>query len=371
MASITSIKVTNHRCLVDFELPEHNAEPINLLVGESGSGQPVDACFPRAAVTRWVELGFQKYELDLWGEGAFFHYSVEVGHLDNPPRGLVRHEHLECNGNNLYEAKVGEVRLYDDEGAAPAKVFPFDSRRSYVSFFEPSVGRQRIAWFREIVGAIRLLKLEPTAITRLAGAGVHAPARNGADFAAWYRQLQEEEPDKAQALLADLQRIFTRFRHLRFRPVTPDSKELLVSFDAPDGATYDVSLEAVSDGQRALIVLYALLQVAAHKGSILFLDEPDNFVPLLEIHPWLARLRQAVEEAGGQLFVISHHPEVIDDLAPFAAFHFSRPDGGATQVRVATPRRAAEAFAAAPRDGEAERVPSLADARREVERLPR
>jgi hypothetical protein len=43
----------------------------------------------------------------------------------------------------------------------------------------------------------------------------------------------------------------------------------------------------------------------------------------------------------------------------------------AAEADVATTRRAAEAFVAGPRDGEAERVPSLTDARREVERLPR
>lgn len=351
MASIDGIKISNHRCLVSFGLPEHRPQSVNLFVGESGSGkttlfevlagiqdlvcdgQAVDTCFPRSAVTRWVDTGFQKYELDLSDQGAFFHYSVEVGHVDDPPRGVVRHEHLECDGCNLYDASFGEVRLYDDEGGSDAKVFPFDSRRSYISYFEPGARRQRIAFFREALGAMRLLKLDPTAIVRLAGPGVRALSRDGSNFAAWYRRLQEEEPDQAQALLADLRRVFTNFRHLRFNPVTSEAKELLATFDLSGGAVYDVAIDAVSDGQRALIVLYALLQLAARAGAILFLDEPDNFVPLPEIRPWLSRLRQVVEEAQGQLFVISHHPEVIDDLAPFAAFHFSRPTGGATEVR--------------------------------------
>ena len=37
-------------------------------------------------------------------------------------------------------------------------------------------------------------------------------------------------------------------------------------------------------------------------------DEPDNFIALQEIQPWLVSLCQAVEDHGSQALIISHHP---------------------------------------------------------------
>lgn len=61
-----------------------------------------------------------------------------------------------------------------------------------------------------------------------------------------------------------------------------------------------------------------------------------------------------------------------DDVSETAPYKDTPRYARASEAGSATPRRAAMAFVEAlPRDGEAERVPSLADARREVQRLPR
>src|ERR1035438_8231016 len=43
----------------------------------------------------------------------------------------------------------------------------------------------------------------------------------------------------------------------------------------------------LSEGQRCLICLYAILHFVLAKGHTAILDEPDNFVSLREIQPWL------------------------------------------------------------------------------------
>jgi predicted ATPase len=348
MARITRIKVQNHRCLVDFEF---KPEPINLLVGESGSGksalfealagiqdlvvhgQPVDACFPRSARTHWSAGGFQCYELDIESEGESFHYALEVEHQDGPPRGLIRRERLHCDGALLHDADAGEVKLAATGGAREA-TFPYDAQRSFLAILQAGRHRAQIARFRGAVSRLSLLKLDPRepAMQRLARQGVLSLAHDGGDFPSWYRYLNEEDPDARRGLDGDLRGVLTGFVDLHFRPVTPEDKELLVRFAAPVGAPYDVPFRDLSDGQRALIVLYALLHASAHKGAILFLDEPDNFVPLPEIQPWLSRLRQAVDESGGQLLIVSHHPEVIDYLAQPAAFRFVRDNAGPVRI---------------------------------------
>ncbi|MGH9752572.1 MAG: AAA family ATPase, partial [Blastocatellia bacterium] len=52
------------------------------------------------------------------------------------------------------------------------------------------------------------------------------------------------------------------------------------------------------------------------------------------IQPWLVDLADAMRDEG-QLFLISHHPEVIDYLAADHPLLFDRPGGGPTIVRTA------------------------------------
>lgn len=43
--------------------------------------------------------------------------------------------------------------------------------------------------------------------------------------------------------------------------------------------------------------------------------EPENFLALPEIQPWLLQMADKVEQEACQIFFISHHPELINYLA--------------------------------------------------------
>ncbi|HNI60620.1 MAG TPA: AAA family ATPase, partial [Pseudomonadota bacterium] len=91
--------------------------------------------------------------------------------------------------------------------------------------------------------------------------------------------------------------------------------------------------DELSDGQRALIALHLLRHVAATPGSVLALDEPDNYVALAEIQPWLLDVERAALKSGGpQVWLISHHPEVINLLAPEYGVRFFRDGMGPTRT---------------------------------------
>ena len=47
------------------------------------------------------------------------------------------------------------------------------------------------------------------------------------------------------------------------------------------------SISELSDGQRYLITLCMILHFLISRGDTVFLDEPDNFISLREIQPWL------------------------------------------------------------------------------------
>ena len=95
--------------------------------------------------------------------------------------------------------------------------------------------------------------------------------------------------------------------------------------------------DQLSDGQRALIALYGLIFLREDRRVFLFIDEPDNYLTLREIQPWLAA---AVERCGAsleQIVVVSHHPVMIDYMAGAGGRWFSRHGDG--PVRASTEPR--------------------------------
>jgi hypothetical protein len=94
-------------------------------------------------------------------------------------------------------------------------------------------------------------------------------------------------------------------------------------------AVDEYAFEELSDGQRALIGLYTLLYALAGTGATLCLDEPDNFVALREIQPFLLALR---DQEQLQSLLISHHPEVLNLYAIGSGLSFERVVAGPVRV---------------------------------------
>src|SRR5437660_1017705 len=52
-----------------------------------------------------------------------------------------------------------------------------------------------------------------------------------------------------------------------------------------------------------------------------------------QTQPWLMDMCRAVEDHGSQALFISHHPELINYLAPQDAVILSRDEGGPTRIK--------------------------------------
>jgi ATPase subunit of ABC transporter with duplicated ATPase domains len=74
-----------------------------------------------------------------------------------------------------------------------------------------------------------------------------------------------------------------------------------------------------------------ILEFLIVRGDTVFIDEPDNFISLREIQPWLLAAEEAIEQHNGQLILISHHPETLDHWAKEYGLRLSRELNG--QVR--------------------------------------
>jgi predicted ATPase len=156
--------------------------------------------------------------------------------------------------------------------------------------------------------------------------------RDGRNFASWYRHQLLERQENVPAYIKAIQEVIPGFRNIRLEKVGLDSRALMVMFEQFD-QKYELRLDEISDGQRALLTLYALTKLAASQGYTLFLDEPDNFVALAEIQPWLIELNDSCGSDVQQAVICSHHPEMIDYLGPDKGVFLNQEKSGVTIVK--------------------------------------
>jgi putative AbiEii toxin of type IV toxin-antitoxin system len=335
---LTRVFCDNFRAMVNFEF---RPEQLCLLLGENGSGKTTlfealgrlsDIIVLGASVsdyfshsrTRWDTREIQRFEMDIDGNGGRYSYSLEVHHpQDGSQRPGIRTEHVSFDGDVLYRFSDGDVHLYKD-GTTQAASFPFRPERSFLPNLE---GRgTKLGWFKDFVGGIRILQLNPFDIRLTSKQEEKLLNRYGRNFPAFFDYLNTERPQGRAELEKQLGEVIPGFCNFLFRR-TGEEKLLLASFAPPGGKPYELLLGDLSEGQRTLAILYSVVFGLVGSVSVLCFDEPDNFVSLAEIQPWLQSLRDTVEARGGQAMVISHHPEVIDYLALDSAWRFERPAG--------------------------------------------
>jgi predicted ATPase len=374
---LTRFYAHNFRCLVNFEL---KLGRVNLLLGKNGTGKTsvfdllyriqqfiagnakVQALFPSGDLTRWqtnyqssatsypiVSSGTnpnpysgetstpqsssaQRFELDLQIPGAKYTYALLIEHHEDGRRARVKSEKLLLDGKNLFTFEDGQAQLFHDDFSTGAE-YPFDWTQSGVGVLQPRPDNKRLTRFRVEMKKIIIAGIHPMRMGAESREEESALSRNMENFAAWYRFLSQEHQGAMLALFQEIQMAIPGFSSFSVREAG-EAKVLKVLLEQPGGngrpLAYDFS--ELSDGQRVLIALYALLYGLKDEGVSLFLDEPDNFVALREIQPWLNALTDSCGDGVEQAVLISHHPEVIDSLALASGKWFSRDDNGPTRV---------------------------------------
>ena len=81
-----------------------------------------------------------------------------------------------------------------------------------------------------------------------------------------------------------------------------------------------------------MIALYSLILLTGDRRVSLFIDEPDNYLALREIQPWLAQASELCGTSLEQLVVVSHHPIIIDYMAGASGKWFFREGDGPARV---------------------------------------
>jgi ATPase subunit of ABC transporter with duplicated ATPase domains len=140
--------------------------------------------------------------------------------------------------------------------------------------------------------------------------------------------LVQAYPDENVKFLNSMRDALTGFQSLRFSSDEDGRRNLRADFTAPRKKGVNYAISELSEGQRCLLALHMILQFLIARGHTVFIDEPDNFISLREIQPWFLAAEEAVEDHHGQLILISHHPEILNQWALRHGLRFFREDNG-------------------------------------------
>ena len=350
---LTRIYIDNFRCLVNFEL---RLDRLNLLIGDNGTGKTtvfdvlqrlqrfltgsarVSTVFPARDLTRWQTSGQQCFELGLQIDQATYTYSLMVEHASDLRRMRIGQEKLLMDGMPLFELNLegggATAQLYHDDFTAGPR-YPFDWSQSGVGSLPERDDNKSLTAFRRELKRFIIASPCPPLIVNESREEEDILSRHMENFVSWFRWLSQEHQGGVFNACRELARVLPGFTSFSLREAGENTRVLKALFQQPSeggGKAISYDFSELSDGQRALIVLYTIAFGLANEGLHLFLDEPDNYVELREIQPWLALLAASVGESIQQAVLISHHPEVIDYLAGSAGRWFERGSTGPARV---------------------------------------
>jgi energy-coupling factor transporter ATP-binding protein EcfA2 len=341
--------VTNYRCLVNFEFRPTTKQ---LIIGRNGTGKttmldvlamlrdfavrglPCEGYLVGKTRTRWQDVAEQRFELDVSGNGGAYHYTLVVDEKGSPPRPRVKQETLDFSRKPLFRFQEGKIGLFNDlQKPTPSVEFPFDWHRPGLATVE--IGRKdntKLTWFKRWLGGLLEIQINPWAMSARSEHESPDPVKDMGNFADWFRHLRLERGNAIFEAMANLRDAIPGLDALDAKEAGLDVRVLQATMRSPDSGKVDLPFSDLSEGQRALIALYVLLYCAVDKDRTLLIDEPDNFIALAEIQPWLLKLLDRVDEKNAQVILVSHHPELLDQLADQGGVFLDRANGGETRV---------------------------------------
>ena len=336
---LTRIYIDNFRCFVNFE---YRPERKQLLLGANGTGKSslIDAIryvkrfiegdenpFTQSTRTRWQDKPLQVVEIEALLDRQKYEYRVEIRFDPETRQASVNLERLRVSGTTVFELVDGAVRFFSND-TNQATAVRMETTRSalHLSQLSNSHVRDFIKWM-ETVHCFRI-DVYPEMMDEMAVSEERRPDYEFNNLAGWYRHLVTAHPDQNAQFLESMKEVLDGFQALRFSSDEDGVKKLRADFTAPTRKRVNYSLSELSEGQRCLLALYMTLHFLIVHGDTVFIDEPDNFVALREIQPWLLAAEAALEDHNAQLILISHHPEILNQWASKYGLRFFREDNG-------------------------------------------
>jgi predicted ATPase len=335
---ITRMYANNFRCLVAFEA---EFDSFGVLCGPNGAGKSSvfdalrllrnlgtgDAVLggtgemdvPGLEFTRWTEgtevaSTTQEFELGLRVDGHEFEYVLHIEQKAEFEKPRIVHEKAECDGKPLFtrdldlRTKRAEVRFDKTDGIQTG--FPLDWRQSALAAIQPRGSIGKLSLLQAAMARLIVLRPNPRAMEPESKAEAKHPDLSMTNLTSWYRSLSQDQ-EWTNKLSEALKRVWPDFLSFKLENVGLNAKALQLRFENAESKPLLLFSGQLSDGERMLIALY-MVRAALETGAArtVLIDEPDNFVGLPELQPWVLSMRELLDDQH-QLVLISHHPEVL------------------------------------------------------------
>ena len=336
----------NFRCLLNFELKLGEE---NIFLGANGTGKTsvlhalrkiqdlvvrgskVDDVFPTRDLSLWQNRKEQRFEIEMQVDDHNYHYALTLEHDRDRGRARINKETLQHGGNPLFAFNRGDAQLFHDDYSEGPQ-YPFDWTQSGIGVLNERHDNQKLTRFKkEIANCIFVSPCPPLfeAETRKEEEFL-APSMH--NFAGWYNHASHENMGAITTLFKELGRVLPGFDSISLTKSGENSRTLKATFQNPPNKSVRYEFDQLSDGQRALIALYGLIFLSGDGRVSLFIDEPDNYLSLTEIQPWLSAAVERCGESLEQIVIVSHHPVMIDYMAGANGTWFSRQGDGPIRV---------------------------------------
>ena len=317
------VRVVGFRCFDDLEL---KPGPRQLVLGKNGTGKSslLDAVyllrafildggrardvFPDDCLSRWGGTAL-RFELDVDMEGLSFEYSIKLKPTEKFENNFaVRSETLNIGSIGSIAFANGHVEV--TRKGSPPKQYPAEMEYSAVGGSLASEFLPKVVRFRQWLSKMMCVRPKPTDMRSFSSGLTAEPRISLVNLIAWYRSQTQ---DSRLRFKASLKEALPGLESTTLKNISTNRKALVFAF-ARNGQRVEFALDELSDGQRALVGLYATLHFGLKPGATVWIDEPENFVALAEIQPWLLEFLDKASEVGAQVVVLSHHPELIDQM---------------------------------------------------------
>ena len=298
---LTRLYIDNYRCFVGFEYRPGRKQ---LIVGRNGTGKSsfMDALlFLRGLVQSGLDVSagsaFNKDQRTVWlnqsrhtfdlearieSERFTYHLDIEPWRAQLPPR--VHSETVYLNERPIFEFTDGEVRLYDAK-FEPRTSFPADPARSALTI--TPLGTDRLSQFKLWLSRLFCFRLNPFSMDSRTQTDELFPDVGMSNIAAWLSHLAQSDPRGYFALHESLRNALDGFDSLQLDSLGGNARVLMTEFVRGSGNHLRFGFDQLSEGQRCLVCLYVILHFVLAKGGTVVIDEPENFISLREIQPWL------------------------------------------------------------------------------------
>ena len=325
---ITRLYANNFRCLVAFEA---KFDSFGVLCGPNGAGKSSvfdalklirDLGTSEAVLggdgpndikglefTNWLDSSVQEFELTVVAGGREFEYKLHIEQARDEVKPRIVMESATCDKRSLFNRDLDGVSFKKADGTTSS--FPLDWRQAALGAIQPHGLLRDIEILQQTLASFLIVRPSPRSMELESRSEAMQPSLTMNNLLSWFRKLSQDQ-EWMDALRESLQEVWPDFQSFRQQDIGVNSKTLQLRFNSNSGKNAGLySFHQLSDGERALLGLYMIrAALETSKSNIVFIDEPDNYVGLPELQPWVLAMRELLDE-NHQAILISHHPEIL------------------------------------------------------------